>query len=118
MKYLAAEAKEISELGRDRRVCVRTKTPNHKWQANRNSQPRSGARIQPRAEALGCNWEMTQPQRGVRSVLTQTRLSRPSSDISFASAAKYFIRAGTVGPPAPYREFLITTVHGTEGIFC
>ena len=58
-------------LAQDVRVCVRTQTPKHKRQANHNSEPRSGARIQPRAEALDASGIGS----GVRTVLTETRKS-------------------------------------------
>ncbi len=40
--------------------------------ADTSSQPRSGERIQPTAQAVSNKWEMTQPQRGERIATTQT----------------------------------------------
>jgi len=39
-----------------------------KWSEARKSQPRSGARMQPRGVSPGYKWEMRQPRRGERRV--------------------------------------------------
>ena len=47
--------------------------------SRRTTQPRSGARMQPRARALGRKWDRSQPCRGEREVTAQIRQARHRS---------------------------------------
>jgi hypothetical protein len=112
-----AQRFSVGKTGRNdfksRRNLCHSSLVSEKVECQACSQPRSGARIQPTAQAVGATLELSKPRRGERKAMTQTPEGRLSPHAHFSGAAKTehaLIRAPRPAASAPYCRSRISSM--------
>ena len=97
--FLGVNVIRLDVILRDFRNRVATLDASKKW-SSVHKKPRSGARIQPTAQAVGKKWTASEPRRGERSVVTQkgSGVQRRSRRASSESGPRKMLRKLSMTP--------------------